>query len=80
MAQDIDIAEPVHIDIRIDGETHSVDLAAGVNSVHNEIAELLIAQGLGTEVLKDEKPARKPKKTETVDAVDESIDPENTGE
>lgn len=68
----ITIIDAVHVDIRIDGETHELDLAAGDIVVADAVADLLIAQGLatsatakGSKKTSPAEPAVEPTKTDT---------------
>lgn len=64
----ITIFEPVHVDIRIDGETISSDLAKGNHEVDQHIADLLIAQGVAT--FAADEPAPKSNKKTSAPAAD----------
>ena len=45
----INLNEPVHVSITVEGEAIELDLITGDNDVEQVVADLLIAQGIATE-------------------------------
>lgn len=72
----ITIAEPVHVAIVIDGEAVNLDLVAGDINVDQNVADILIAQGLATESTGKSSSGKKP--SATIPAVEETISVESS--
>lgn len=68
----ITVADAVHVDIRIDGVTIELDLAAGDADVEQAVADLLIAQGLATVAGS----VKGGKKNSAADAVADTVTPD----
>lgn len=61
------LTEPIHVDLRVDGEDFSGDYTAGDVELPDAVADLLVAQGFATAVTGGKK--------KTVDPVATPTDP-----